>query len=79
MSCWTCRPLPWTRLTTPGGSPASATSSTSLIAVSGTFSDGLRTNALPQATAIGSIQSGTIAGKLNGVMPTHTPSGWRRL
>ncbi len=27
--------------------------------------------------AMGYIHSGTIAGKLNGVMPTHTPSGWR--
>ncbi len=32
--------------------------------------------ALPQAMASGNIHSGIIAGKLNGVMPTHTPSGW---
>ena len=32
---------------------------------------------LPQAIAIGNIHSGTIAGKLNGVMPAHTPTGWR--
>ena len=32
---------------------------------------------LPQAIAIGNIHIGTIAGKLNGVMPAHTPSGWR--
>ena len=32
---------------------------------------------LPQAIATGNIQSGTIAGKLNGVMPAHTPTGWR--
>ena len=32
---------------------------------------------LPQVIAIGNIQSGTIAGKLNGVMPTQTPTGWR--
>ena len=32
---------------------------------------------LPQASAIGNIHIGTIAGKLNGVMPAHTPSGWR--
>ena len=31
----------------------------------------------PHAIAIGNIHSGTIAGKLNGVMPAHTPSGWR--
>ena len=34
-------------------------------------------NALPQAIAGASIQSGTIAGKLNGVMPATTPNGWR--
>ncbi len=39
------------------------------MAVSGTFSLGLRTNVLPQTSATGYIQSGTIAGKLNGVMP----------
>ena len=43
----------------------------------GTFSDGLSTNVLPHASATGNIHSGTITGKLNGVMPAHTPSGWR--
>ena len=33
---------------------------------SGTCSDGFRMNVLPQATANGRNQSGTIAGKLNG-------------
>ena len=47
------------------------------IAGDGSFSDGFRTNVLPQAIATGNIHSGTIAGKLNGVMPAHTPSGWR--
>ena len=46
-------------------------------AVSGTFSLGLRTNVFPHAMAIGYIHSGTIAGKLNGVMPAHTPIGSR--
>ena len=41
------------------------------------FSEGLRTKVLPQAMAIGNIHIGTMAGKLNGVMPAHTPSGWR--
>ena len=34
-------------------------------------------NALPHASATGTIHSGTITGKLNGVMPATTPSGWR--
>ncbi len=29
--------------------------------------------------ATGYIHMGTIAGKLNGVMPAQTPSGWRRV
>ena len=32
---------------------------------------------LPQAIATGYIQSGTMQGKLNGVMPATTPSDWR--
>ncbi len=45
--------------------------------VIGSCSEGLSTKVLPQAIAIGNIQSGIIAGKLKGVMPTHTPMGWR--
>jgi allophanate hydrolase subunit 1 len=37
----------------------------------------LSTKVLPQAMAMGYIHIGTIAGKLNGVMPATTPSGWR--
>ena len=33
---------------------------------------------LPHAIAIGNIHIGTIAGKLNGVMPATTPSGSRK-
>ena len=43
----------------------------------GSRSDGLRMNALPHAMATGNIHMGTMAGKLNGVMPAHTPTGWR--
>ena len=32
---------------------------------------------LPQAMATGYIHMGTITGKLNGVIPTTTPRGWR--
>ena len=48
-----------------------------MLEAEGSFSDGLRMNVLPQAIAIGNIHIGTIAGKLNGVMPAQTPSGWR--
>ena len=43
----------------------------------GSRSDGLRMKALPQASAGPAFHSGIIAGKLNGVMPATTPSGWR--
>src|ERR1044071_1916201 len=46
-------------------------------AVRGTLSDGFSTNVLPQAMAMGNIHSGTMNGKLNGVMPTQTPTGYR--
>ena len=43
----------------------------------GSFSEGFNTKVLPQAMAIGNIHMGTITGKLNGVMPATTPTGWR--
>lgn len=52
-------------------------SSASLLEAEGSFSLGLRMKVLPQATASGNIHIGTIAGKLNGVMPATTPIGWR--
>src|SRR6476619_8188120 len=68
---------PCTILNTPAGNPASVNSSPSFIADSGTFSDGFKINVLPHVIAIGNIHSGTIDGKLNGVMPTQTPPGYR--
>ncbi len=62
---------------TPSGSPACAHSSATRSDADGSCSDGLRTNALPHAIATGCIHSGTMIGKLNGVMPATTPTGWR--
>ena len=67
---------PWTRLSTPLGKPAFSSSSMIITTVSGTFSLGFSTKVFPQAIASGNIHIGTIAGKLNGVIPTQTPSGW---
>nr|BFE87498.1 hypothetical protein GCM10020093_100990 [Planobispora longispora] len=61
----------------PSGSPASFQSRAISSDADGSRSDGLSTNALPQATAMGNIHIGTMAGKLNGVIPATTPSGWR--
>ena len=68
---------PWTTLNTPSGRPASFSSSAVRTEADGSFSDGLRTNVFPQAIAGAHIHMGTIAGKLKGVMPATTPSGWR--
>ena len=68
---------PCTTVNTPSGSPACFHIRASHSEADGSFSLGLRTNALPQAIALAAIQSGTMAGKLNGVMPATTPSGWR--
>ena len=51
--------------------------SNAICCVSGTCSDGLRMNVLPQPIAKGRNQYGTIAGKLNGTIAAHTPTGWR--
>ncbi len=67
---------PLTRLNTPSGSPASVNSRAQSNGAVGSFSEGFNTKVLPQAIAIGYIHIGTIAGKLNGVMPATTPSGW---
>ena len=66
---------PWTTFRMPSGSPASAKASASHTAADGSRSLGLRITALPAAMAVVTIHSGTIAGKLNGVMHATTPTG----
>ncbi len=66
---------PCTTFSTPGGMPASSASSHRRMVTIGSCSLGLSTKVLPVAMAMGNIQSGIMAGKLNGVMPAHTPSG----
>ncbi len=68
---------PCTTLRAPSGRPASFISWASSRLAEGSRSDGFRMKVLPQASAIGNIHIGTIAGKLNGVIPAQTPSGWR--
>ena len=68
---------PCTTLNTPSGSPASAQSDAISSDADGSFSEGFSTNVFPQAIAIGNIHIGTMAGKLNGVIPATTPSGCR--
>ena len=70
---------PCTTLKTPSGRPACWSRSAISNEADGSRSLGLSTNVLPHAIAIGCIHIGTIAGKLNGVMPAQTPSGWSAL
>ena len=49
-------PRPWTTLKTPGGAPASARIQASFSAESGVVSEGLKTIALPQASAGAAFQ-----------------------
>ena len=66
-----------TTLKTPSGRPASLSSSATQSEAEGSFSEGLSTKQLPHAIAGAHIHMGTIAGKLNGVIPATTPSGCR--
>src|ERR1700685_2618612 len=68
-------PLP--TVSTPGGNPPFKNNSAMRIGADGSRSEGLRMKALPQAIAGAHFHSGIMAGKLNGVMPAVTPSGWR--
>src|ERR1022692_152753 len=76
-SASTATASPLTTVNTPSGRPASDHSSAISTEGDGSRSEGLRMNVLPQAMATGYIHIGTITGKLNGVIPTTTPSGWR--
>ncbi len=69
---------PCTTLNTPSGRPACCHSSAIFTAAEGSRSLGLSTNVFPHAIATGNIHIGTIAGKLNGVIPATTPSGSRK-
>src|SRR5665647_1748663 len=70
---------PWTTWNTPPGRPARLYRPATKFDADGSRSLGLRMNAFPVAIAIGCIHIGTIAGKLNGVMPATTPRGCRML
>src|ERR1700721_2666305 len=67
---------PLTTLSTPGGNAAFSNNSAMRIGTDGSRSEGLRMKQLPQAIAGAHFHSGIMAGKLNGVMPAVTPSGW---
>mmetsp|Transcript_46345 Transcript_46345/g.116712 ORF Transcript_46345/g.116712 Transcript_46345/m.116712 type:complete len:380 (+) Transcript_46345:436-1575(+) len=69
--------VPWMTFSTPSGTPASLARRARIRDAPGLRSDGFRTYVFPQVMAMGNIHMGIMAGKLKGVMPAHTPSGWR--
>ena len=66
---------PVTMLTTPGGSPASRSTSANSNAVSGVVGAGLITAVLPQASAGASFQAAISRGKFHGMTWAATPRG----
>ena len=70
-------PGPVTRFNTPGGSPASSDSFTSLTALKGVDEAGLKTKVLPHTRAGAIFHAGMARGKFHGVMMATTPSGLR--
>mmetsp|Transcript_36706 Transcript_36706/g.59180 ORF Transcript_36706/g.59180 Transcript_36706/m.59180 type:complete len:201 (-) Transcript_36706:164-766(-) len=60
---------------TPFGKPASCSNSAKRMSVKGTFSLGFMIRQFPQPSAMGSVHSGTIAGKLKGTIDATTPRG----
>ena len=65
-----------TTLTTPSGSPASASNPASASAVSGVSDAGFTTAVHPAASAGPSLRVSIAAGKFHGVTISETPIGW---
>ena len=70
---------PCTTLKTPLGNPASRINSATIRDGEGSIGLGFSTKVFPAAMATGYIQAGTMTGKLKGVIPATTPSGWRKV
>ena len=70
-------PRPFTRLTTPAGSPASCSTSTIRRTESGVNSEGLSTQVLPQAIHEAMRIEDSASGAFQGAMHAATPLGSR--
>src|SRR5271163_4209961 len=68
-------PMPWQRLTTPGGIPASSSTSRNFAAMVGESGDGLSTTVLPQTIAAAVIPAIIAKGKFQGGITAPTPNG----
>src|SRR4029450_11405992 len=68
-------PRPVIRLTTPAGTPARSSSAIRNTADPGVSEDGLKTTALPNASAGAILRTGVTTGKFQGQIAAKTPSG----
>src|SRR5262245_6709747 len=75
----TTEPLPLTRQSDPGGSPASSRIPARARAESGVASAGFSTTGQPAAIAGASLWATRFSGKLNGLIAPITPTGSRRV
>ena len=66
-----------TTFMTPGGRPASASTSPRSRAVSGVEVDGRRTTVFPAVRALRASQTGMRKGKFQGEMTSVGPRGWK--
>src|SRR5699024_3919214 len=71
----TTSPVPFTKLKTPLGTPASSKISVKIIAAKGGSSEGFNTTVHPAANALASLVDVWFVGKLQGVINQHTPIG----
>ena len=70
-------PRPFTRLTTPGGRPASCITSTIRRTDNGVNSDGFRTQVLPNGMQVATRMEDSASGAFQGEMTAATPLGSR--
>ena len=68
-------PSPWTRLNTPGGTPAASRISAKILALVGHSSDGFSTMVLPPASAGATFRAIWLSGQFHGVIMPTTPIG----
>jgi hypothetical protein len=69
--------VPNTRLSTPGGRPASWNARVSCTAPAGVSSEALRMMEQPAERAPPTLRAGELIGKFQGEKPATTPIGWR--
>ena len=75
----TVGPSPFTRLNTPGGTPAASRISANRIALNGAISEGFKIIVQPAASAGATLQAIWFMGQFHGVINPQTPTGSRMM